>query len=534
VIVFVAIAAGASLLVWPVQDVPLLDDWTYAWSVEHLQQTGKLALLPWNVHYAFAQILWAWPFVALAGFSFVTLRLSTLLLGWVAALAFFAILRKGGVAAPAALVGTVAFFFAPAFFFVEHSFMTDVPYLAGVNLALLCYSLWIARARTSWLLLGGLFGVMAFLVRQIGLVVLFVPVVQLALFRPPLLRRPAVLLAAAAPIPVTMAVWWEIRHGAGVSWKMAELSSIAATRLSPGWWLTSSARDEALRLGLHLLVSTGLVLAPLTIVVLVAGRHPALRWTAVAAALVAAGLVAAGRLPDPLQPGQVLGATELGLGRALIRRATDPLPRLSTTLTAVLSSVSFVSGAVAIGATALARHNVVGRLLITSLLAHVGAGAVAVLIHDRYYLPLLPALIFALVRLIPTRRWAVVAAILVTGSVGVIAVTGTIDALRFNEALARERAQLLSRGVRPQDIDAGYVLNGWWLYAHGLVDKDDVPFIANLRFLPYTLATTPLAGYVVDKVVDVPGFWSRPDRFYVLRQEGENDRPRGDASGPRR
>src|SRR5262245_46394378 len=36
VLTFSLIAAGASLVVWPVQDVPLVDDWTYAWSVEQL------------------------------------------------------------------------------------------------------------------------------------------------------------------------------------------------------------------------------------------------------------------------------------------------------------------------------------------------------------------------------------------------------------------------------------------------------------------------------------------------------------------
>ncbi len=530
VLAFLALAAGASLLVRPVQDVPLIDDWTYAWSVEHLQQTRRLAVLPWSVHYAFPQILWAWPFVAVSGFSFVALRLSTLLLGWVASLALFAILRVGGVATPAALVGTLAFFFTPVFFFLEHSFMTDVPYLAAVNLTLLCYALWVSRARLSWLVLGGFFGIAAFLVRQVGLVVLFVPVVHLMLSRPALLRRPAVLLAAAIPIPLTIAAWWGMQRVVGVSWKYAEMSSIVATRVSPARWLTSDAWGEAFMLVLHLLVSTGLVLAPLTMVALAATRHRAVRWTAIAAAVAAAALVAVGRLPDPLHSGQVLSAAELGLSRSLIRRAADPWPPFSTTIIAVISSASFVSGAVAVGATALAGRNRVGGLLITSMLAHVGAAAVALLIHDRYYLPLLPALIFGLVRVIPSRTWMVVAGVLVTGSLGAVAITGTIDAFRFNEALARERTQLLSRGVRPQDIDAGYVFNGWWLYAHDLVDKEDVPFVTSRRSSPYTLATTPLAGYVVEKVVLVPVVWSRPDRFYVVRRTGEKDRPGDDDS----
>src|SRR5262245_60474979 len=447
VLTFSLIAAGASLVVWPVQDVPLVDDWTYAWSVEQLHQRWRLAILPWSFHYAFAQVLWAWPFVAGAGFSFVTLRLSTLVLGWAASLAFFGILRAGGVAAPAALVGALAFFLNPAFFFLEHSFMTDVPYLAGVNSALLCYALWVTRARLSWLVLGGCFGMAAFLVRQLGLVVLFVPVAYLVLFRPALLRRRAVVLVAVSPISFAIAAWWGIRHTLGVSWKYAEMNSIVVARLAPAWWLTSAAWDEAFTLVLHLLVSAGLVLAPVTIAALVAPRRGILFLIAIAAGVAATGLLALGRLPDPLHPGQVLSATELGLNRSLLRRASDPSPPFSTTLIAVISAASFTSGAVAVGATALAGRNAVGQLLILSMLGHLGAGAVAVLIHDRYYLPLLPALIFGSVRLPSSRTWTVVAGGLVIGGLGATAITGTIDALRFNEALARERTRLIFQGV---------------------------------------------------------------------------------------
>ncbi len=31
--------------------VPLIDDWTYAWSVVHFLQTGALRMLEWNAHY---------------------------------------------------------------------------------------------------------------------------------------------------------------------------------------------------------------------------------------------------------------------------------------------------------------------------------------------------------------------------------------------------------------------------------------------------------------------------------------------------
>ena len=67
-------------------DVPLHDDWTYAWSVEHFLKTGKLAVLDWSIHYPFAQILWGALFCLPFGFSFSALRVSTVMLAWLGAL----------------------------------------------------------------------------------------------------------------------------------------------------------------------------------------------------------------------------------------------------------------------------------------------------------------------------------------------------------------------------------------------------------------------------------------------------------------
>ena len=61
-------------------DVPLHDDWTYAWSVEHFLKTGKLAVLDWSIHYPFAQILWGALFCLPFGLSFSALRVSTVML----------------------------------------------------------------------------------------------------------------------------------------------------------------------------------------------------------------------------------------------------------------------------------------------------------------------------------------------------------------------------------------------------------------------------------------------------------------------
>src|SRR5688572_21224991 len=69
-----------ALLAWAPVEVPIIDDWTYAWSVEHFLRTGELRMLEWSAHYPLAQIFWGALFSRLLGFSFIVLRLSTLVL----------------------------------------------------------------------------------------------------------------------------------------------------------------------------------------------------------------------------------------------------------------------------------------------------------------------------------------------------------------------------------------------------------------------------------------------------------------------
>src|SRR4051812_31300675 len=71
-----------AIALWPFQDTPFIDDWVYAWSVEHLLGGDGLRILDWSSHPNFAQVLWGALFCLPLGFSFVVLRLST----WVAGL----------------------------------------------------------------------------------------------------------------------------------------------------------------------------------------------------------------------------------------------------------------------------------------------------------------------------------------------------------------------------------------------------------------------------------------------------------------
>src|ERR1700675_204342 len=70
----------ATLLVDPRADVPLIDDWVYALSVERLLLGKGFSVASFSSTFPPAQIVWGTLFAAFGGFSYTALRLSTLAL----------------------------------------------------------------------------------------------------------------------------------------------------------------------------------------------------------------------------------------------------------------------------------------------------------------------------------------------------------------------------------------------------------------------------------------------------------------------
>src|SRR5262245_4063240 len=99
--VAVAIASG----IW--WNVPLIDDWTYAWSVERLLQTGRFEVLDWTGNFAFGQVAWGAAWSSLLGFSFAALRVSTLVTGLVACMGLYVMLRDLEIHRGVALAGAL-------------------------------------------------------------------------------------------------------------------------------------------------------------------------------------------------------------------------------------------------------------------------------------------------------------------------------------------------------------------------------------------------------------------------------------------
>ena len=274
----------------------------------------------------------------------------------------------------------------------------------------------------------------------------------------------------------------------------------------------------------HIVLYLGLVLWPLTWGIVTSLSLRAVVWaTGVIAILCGPCLWHEGRLPEPL--GQVLSWNELGMGRTLIAGSIPDRPWLVWPQRVVLG-ISLTGAVVVVaalveglrrwrqwvrGPATILVLNGLGQLLLLHVLW---------LFYDRYYLPLLPGSIALHVRyLSPTKR---VIALILAGELvwAAVAITGTIDMFRFSVAVLEARDWLLQQGVAPQYIDAGYVLNGWYLYAPALPSgrgpEPDVPFITTKTPLPYKIANDPDPAYTVLRSMTLPVLWAVTDTIFVL------------------
>lgn len=534
-LVLVGVWIAATLLVDPRADVPLIDDWVYASSVERLLQGQGFSVASFSSTFPPAQIAWGSLFAAAGGFSYTALRLSTLALALLGTLAFHAQLRRLGCDAATSLVGALTLAVYPVAFVLSFTFMTDVPMLAAM-----LASLW-ALVRglgpdthggrgTHWVVFGLGFALLAFLVRPVAVAIPAALLVTAWLHRP-LPRRGRILLlagltlAAMAAVTVVARVYWTPAAGGqgSVAFRLERLRYVFL--VSP--WVYAEA---LLSMSAHV----GLAVAP----ALLATAAPPRRWPwKTAAVLVAASIAVSMMAPESvtaLKPQATWSTQELGGGRPLLRGylayggARQVLAMLATLLGLCGAAALLVRGARACRPRGALRAPAATCVALVGVLS-LGLCFALWFFYDRYYLPLVPvAIMLALVTSeAPARRTAPRTAMAVAALALLFAldVSGTRDMLDYARSVDAAVSRLVASGVPWRDVDGGYVENGWHLYAHpehlapgAQVDRD-VPHVTGWTELPYAIANVPLHGYTVREVVPVTRRWAASDRIYVLARQ---------------
>jgi Dolichyl-phosphate-mannose-protein mannosyltransferase len=160
-----------ALLISPVGEFPLNDDWIYAKTVQHLLQTGQYQAHPYLNATLVVQTYWGALFCQLFGFSFTTLRCSTLVLSglnaWGVAQCALALRLPRALA----LLCGIIVMTNPLMLGLSYSFMTDIPFLTLSTLSGLCFLRALRRFSPVLIGCGSVLGVAAFFVRQFGILV---------------------------------------------------------------------------------------------------------------------------------------------------------------------------------------------------------------------------------------------------------------------------------------------------------------------------------------------------------------------------
>jgi hypothetical protein len=506
---------SAAILLHLFANVPLHDDWTYAWSVEHLLKTGKLQVLDWSIHYPFAQILWGALFCLPFGFSFSALRVSTVVLAWLGALALYGTLQELGRARSESLIATLVLIANPVFFVLSFSFMTDVPFVSVSNIAFFFIVRGFSRRNSLELWLGCAFGVIGFFIRQIaiaipGAVLLYV------IFAPSFRTRRYLL----PPIIVSLFICL-------TSLLIAQTFGLTSQYTSREWVFDKWLHQYELGIPglLRVIMHSGLALFPMSVPLIALFYRRPRFWGVIGVLLLltACSVLLTPEIPKPLDG--MWNLIALGKERHLLRGLPDPDFFPSWLNYPLLAFSLFSSAGIIMKVIDVAAIEESLRLFVWYAFSHFVLIMAIWLFDawgsDRYSIVLLPPLILILANS-HLKSKTTIAGIAVLSLISMLV---TWSETQNNRAAAKGLAWLRDRGIPFAEIDAGYALDGWYLYAHpenlalGNIPERDVPFVTTNEKKPYVIATSSIAGYRVLRRYT----WSIPLRtldynVYVLEQ----------------
>ncbi len=522
-----AVSAVAWLLVQPAADVPLVDDWVYAWSVKHLVRTGSLQILEISAIYPVVHILLGGATASLFGFSFEALRLSTIVVSTAGCWALFFTLRELRCRPDTAFLGGAALALHPVYFALTFSFMTEVPFISLSTMALYWYVRAVQRNQPRSLWVGGICALAAFLVRPIGIL----------------------LPLAAAPVVLTVPDWRASVKRASAPLGATVMTMLALQMLLPHWlgpldwagvrqnylrWLFTVSWREYAEWNVNLLFVAAFPFLPVAVGMLCARR----RWkpvAIVAVALMVGCWLTLGRVPPAVPDWQTWSLQEF-TARSLIAGNLSPSPWSASAapVVNVLGALALATLLTAIAGRSeggLSRSRAGAVILLLGVL-HVGAINALWFYNDRYYVVLAPVLAIVCASSIDTSRIGrtVAAALLLVWAA--VDITGVRDMLGVNEAVAQTARELEAQDVPPYEIDTGWSLNGWRLYAHpehlpeGADRRYDVPFVTSKRQTRYVIAKNPIADGETIRTIPLPhATWQVSHRLVLIHRSVTDDGP---------
>ena len=156
-------------LMFPLKNQTAGDDYAYAYSVKKSLETGRLYLSEATTATLVFPVLWAILFSSFLGFSFKTLHTSVVFFLPIIAITTYFLLKQFKLKPHLAFFASLFFISVPFIFQYAFTFLTDIPFLTLELLVLLFFVRGLKADKKRDLFLGSFFAVLAFLTRQLGL-----------------------------------------------------------------------------------------------------------------------------------------------------------------------------------------------------------------------------------------------------------------------------------------------------------------------------------------------------------------------------
>ena len=523
------IAAG--LLINPVGDFPINDDWVYKLSVERVLRDGTFALPSGATANVVIQAYWGALFCLPFGLSYTALRISSLTLALFGLWAAYGTAREIGARRSLALAAAATFAVAPLYLPGAASFMTDVPFTNVVGIAIYCLTRGMQRSDGRFIVVAFAVALASVLHRQFGLLlVIAFGVAQVAQSRGSI--RSVILLVGTTALAVSIHLGFQ--HWMVATHRIVVVVIGSGADFGPG--LDLKKWGIAVANFLVLLPYLGVMLLPLYCATCFSSARAFIiekPWTArtIAVLAVLAQLAAAWNR-EKMFPDYGNNLTQMGLGPTLlydrwlldINHPPMPFPHAVWTLLFLTGTIGVAAIIVDLAAAAARlTRGFVGKnwsgapWIDGAVLANVLLYGLLVCMmtvkpsaFDRYMLPFMPPMALLILAYNDHGcRWTkkrIASVALTIGCFGLFSVVATADYLAWHRTRLLATDALAQIHIPPEKIDGGYEYNGnifgtrtihpdwskpferswWWLYDDEyVVGGGPVPGYRIVRRFPY-------------------------------------------------
>lgn len=482
-----ALAWLASLFaVHALGNFPLNDDWSFGQAVKVLIENHDFRPTGWTAMPLITNVLWGGLFCLPSGFSFIALRVSTLVAAFLGMLGIYWLLKQSRAPEWLALMAALLLGFNPVYFPLGCSFMTDVPFTVLTIFAAVFLLRNLQRGLDRDLFPGAAFVLLATLSRQLALAVPLAFVIVWFLkhgFNRSRLWR-AFLPVTVGIVALILFQYWMASTGRLSSLYNKKSGELTHALVNPLRTLPVFARNLYV-----CLLYLGLFLAPISFSVLAAvweaqkKKAKLIFASSLWVLLLACFCYRGSGLFMPLSTNII---NESGIGPITLRDAAilqiNTLPELSSTFWKVTTLISLLGAAALLTLAGIILSDAVPKLRARAMNDNQIAAVFTLLCAAIYLAPLLLTTFFDryLIVAIPFLAAAVAAAcppstkgnpkILVPAAAVLVAlmyyaVGGTHDYLAWNTARwTAIHDAMTHEHVKPEEMDGGFEFNALYFF----------------------------------------------------------------------